>query len=343
MQTPLEVAQQCAQQALALAGNGDSVVLAMGENHHIFSHQVSQVLALKELVAKKQNVTLFIENPHNRLYTILLDRGYDRDDASKLAQHISERDHNGHITAKALIGGNPDSLRGKENFLRFGAQMMLQAAVHHGARIVYADAARVYPEDFCMDYSDPSTNGIASKLNARKGPEGECGPDDMLIRNTHMAETMKRELGKTGGIGLAHIGAAHGLGVNDEANGLHYYRDSLAEQFQNTGLPAVVVSMQPDHALPPDYKIPAGAQRHIFSAPSPATLTNNMSEAEIGGFLTKNGLTPSFYDPKKFAKNYRAEFNEVLKQAETVLGISIPAPPSGGGRPDPQGPVKAYG
>ncbi len=321
---PLEVAQQSVQKTLDLAEQGHSVVLAMGEHHSIFSHQVSQALALKEFAARQQDVTLFMEYPHNRLYTILLDRGYGTDNALKLAQHITAYDTEGHITAKAIIGGNKESLSGKTHFHAFESQLLLQAAIHHGIKIVCADAARVYPADFCMDYSDHFTDEIASKLNARRGNAGECGPDDMLIRNTFMAQTIKAELDKNGGVALLPTGAAHCFGIEDEGNGLHHYKDSLVKRFEEMELPSVMTSMLPDESLPSDYESPAGEQMHLFDKPGPLTLIDDMSDSDIHDFLTKHDLDPEIYDPRQFEKSYRAEFDSILKQAEIELDVQTP-------------------
>jgi hypothetical protein len=320
LKSPLEVARQSVQAARGLARQGDSALLVMGEEHHTFSHQVAESLALKELGPK---APLFMEFPHNRLYTILLDRGYGAKDASKLADHITASDTDGHITAKAIIGGNEQPLRGK-NFALFQSQLLLQTAIHHGNKIVNVDAARVYPEDFCMDFSDRSTNETALKVNARRGEKGECGPDDMLIRNTHMADRIKAGLEKNGGVGLLATGAAHCFGIQDAANGLHHYKDSQAKRFHEIGLPAVMVSMPPDKNLPPDYEPPAGRQLHVFNAPGPSTKVDEMSDSDIQASLTKNNMDPRIYDPRNFAASYRAEFDGILRQAETDLGIKTP-------------------
>ena len=296
----------------------------MGEDHKDFSHHITQALAFRKLVAGGNNVTFFLENPHNRLYTILLDRGHDADSASKLADYITAHDPTGHISAKALIGGNPNSVRGQTNFLSFAHQMGLQTAMHHGADIVYADAARVYPGDFCLDYSDPSTNEIASRLNARRGASGDIGPDDMLIRNEHMSQIIKARLEKTGGVGFVQVGAAHAFGINNVPNGLHLYQDSIAVRFQKLGLPAIITSLLPEHALPPDYKTAEEQQRHEFASPDPLILTSNVSNEKIGGFLATNDLNPNIYDPRKFAKSYREEFNSVLEHAKNAISAHIP-------------------
>lgn len=322
--TPAEIAEKSVQKAVEFADKNQSVILALGEQHYTFSHQIAQALVLKQLAEQQQKTTLFMEYPHNRIATMLVDRGYDTGDAQKLAEHIQKNDPHGHIAAKAVIGGNPDSLRGG-NFHRFESMLPLQAAIHHGIDIVFADAARVYPDDFCMDYNDAATEKIAQEVKARKAPAGECGPDDMLIRNTHMAQSIQNTLAKSGGIGVLATGAAHTLGVEDTANGRHCYRDSLAKRFQETGLPAVIARLCGHNDLPPDYQAPKDGQIHLFDKPDPQMLIDDMSDKDIRNALTKNGLDPAIYDPRNFAASDRAAFETALKKAEQDLGIKTPA------------------
>jgi len=321
---PAEIAEKSVQTAMELGGKDQGVILAMGEQHYTFSHQVAQTLVLKQLAEQQQNATLFMEYPHNRIATILLDRGYDAGDAQKLAAHIQQNDPHGHIAAKAVIGGNTESLRGG-NFHQFESMLPLQAAIHHGIDIVFADAARVYPDDFCMDYNDAATEKIAQELHARKAPAGECGPDDMLIRNTHMAQSIQDTLTKSGGIGVLATGAAHTLGIEDTANGQHCYQDSLAKRFEDAGLPAIIVRMCGHNDLPSDYAAPDEGQIHLFHQPDPQTLIDDMSEQDIHNFLAENDLNPAIYDPRNFTENYRATFDTALRQAEKHLGIKSPA------------------
>ncbi|MBL1148000.1 MAG: hypothetical protein HND56_11320 [Pseudomonadota bacterium] len=323
---PAEIAEKSVQKAVEFADQGQSPILALGEQHYTFSHQVSQALTLKQLTEQQQKTTLFMEYPHNRISTILLDRGYDAGDAQKLADHIQKNDPHGHIAAKAVIGGNPESLRGG-NFHRFESMLPLQAAIHHGMDIVFADAARVYPDDFCMDYGDAATEKIAQDLHARKAPAGECGPDDMLIRNTHMAQSIQNTLVKSGGIGVLATGAAHTLGVEDTANGQHCYQDSLAKRFQEMGLPAIIARLCGHNDLPSDYEAPENGQIHLFDKPDPQVLIDDMSDKDIHDCMTKNGLDPAIYDPRNFAESYRAAFDTVLRKAEKDLGIKTPAMP----------------
>lgn len=320
---PAEIAEKSAQKAVEFAAKDQSVILALGEQHYTFSHQVSQALVLKQLDEQQQKATLFMEYPHNHLSTMLVDRGYDTEDAQKLAEHIRQNDPHGHIAAKAVIGGNTESLRGG-NFHRFESMLPLQAALHHGIDIVFADAARVYPDDFCMDYNDAATEKIAQELNARKAPAGECGPDDMLIRNTHMAQSIQNTLAKKGGIGVLATGAAHTLGVEDTANGQHCYQDSLAKRFQEMGLPAIIARLCGHNDLPSDYEAPENGQIHLFDKPDPQTLIDDMSDKDIYDCLSSNGLDPAIYDPRNFAEGYRAAFDTVLRNAEKDLGIKTP-------------------
>lgn len=322
--SPVEIAEKSVQKAVEFADQGQSPILALGEQHYTFSHQVSQALVLKELAGQQQKATLFMEYPHNRISTMLVDRGYDAEDAKKLAEHIQKNDPHGHIAAKAVIGGNTESLRG-DNFHRFESMLPLQAALHHGMDIVFADAARVYPDDFCMDYNDAATEKIAQELNARKAPAGECGPDDMLIRNTHMAQSIQNALKKNGGIGVLATGAAHTLGVEDTANGQHCYQDSLAKRFQEMGLPAIIARLCGHSDLPSDYEAPENGQIHLFDKPDPQTLIDDMSDKDIHDCMTVSGLDPALYDPRNFAASYRAAFDTVLKKAEKDLGIKAPA------------------
>jgi hypothetical protein len=321
--SPRDVAHAAVQETLDLAGAHGNSVLTIGEQHHIFSHQITQALALKELIDSGENVTLFVEYPHNRLYTVLLDRGYNADDALKLAEHISQQDENGHILAKALIGGKDASLGGNV-FGGFQSELLLQIAMQHNVRIAYPDAARVYPMDFCLDFSDLMTDEIARRIGAKRGNAGEMGADDMLIRNTCMAENIKATLAQHGGVGLYPVGAAHCFGIEDEYNGFHSYKDSLAERFKDVELPAVVTSMLPNAALPHDYEFIPNQQRRSFDSPSDLRFIEDMSDADIQSVLLGNGLDPDLYDPRNYAESYSAEFDNILKQAEEFLGIKRP-------------------
>lgn len=320
--TPQQAADRAVHALKGLGQNG--TVLAMGEDHYTIAHQVTETLALRDLVEAGIKTILFMEFPHNRFFNIMQDRGYPREDALKLSQYIQSCDSKGHILCKALIGGNADSLRG-ENFARYQSQIALQAAIYHDVKMVPVDAARVYPDDFCMDYSDPSTNAIAEKLGVRRGSPGEMGPDDMLLRNTHMAEGIKAELAKNGGVGLLTPGGAHCMGVSDKDNGLHLYKDSLAARFEAIGQRAAVLTLKDGLHLPPDYTQPQTAKQiHVSIGTGPKTQIKDMSAGDVEMFLKDNGLDPAIYDPKRYVDSYRAEFDDIVRQAENDLGIQKP-------------------
>jgi hypothetical protein len=249
---------------------------------------------------------------------LLQDRGYSDHDSQRLFDHISAQDTNGHITAKAIIGGNTSSLR-CGFFETFEAQIPLHAAIINNANIACVDAARSYPKDHCLNYEEASTAKVISDIQARTGIEDQMGPDDMLIRNTHMARLIDANL-NAGEVGVLLTGAAHVFGIEDNENGFHTYQDSLAPIYKELGISSVLLSMPEPAALPRDFTQQEGRQ-DLFIPPTPTTPTAEMSESDINMLFEENGLDPKIYDPRNFAEQYRVEFNQILSKAEQDLGI----------------------
>ncbi|MCB1529915.1 MAG: hypothetical protein H6853_08560 [Rhodospirillales bacterium] len=252
-----EVAQKAVDAALQMLRKTQSVVLAMGEDHISSAQNISQALALKALVANKEKVTLFMELPHNVLSWVLRRRGFQADHVAKLVKAAAVDNANGHMSARALLDSGRSS---------FGATLLLTSALYHDVKIVFADAAREYTDQFVLDLSDSTTREIMKDIGLEKDKIECAKPDGMEVRNRHMTGIIKRELKKTGGVGILATGFVHLHGV-EEAPNVCLHKRSLSALFENACIPSVMVNMCSNVKFPPDYTAPEKTQRHMFLKP----------------------------------------------------------------------------